>query len=224
VTIVTTLMFMCSYGAAFGAIQLIPEIAPGLPEVQAKVTKVGGPSLSKEERGKLSRKLGRETAAEITQTQEFGGLAGRFLFAMLTLYIISRRQLMRLFLVPGMIVMPLVFAWAVFQGQQTMAIGAFFAGLFTVGQFSFWGNYLPRVYPLHLRGTGEGFAANIGGRLLGTLFAALSSNLMTTDFMPGDTPWAKAAYTAAIVGGSVFVLNFILSFFLPEPPSEDLHD
>ena len=25
--------------------------------------------------------------------------------------------------------------------------GMFFAGVFTVGQLSFWGNYLPRVYP-----------------------------------------------------------------------------
>jgi MFS family permease len=224
VTIVTTLMFMCSYGAAFGAIQLIPEIAPGLPEVQAKVTKVGGPNLSKEDRGKLSRKLGRETAAEVTQVQEFGGLAGRFLFALLTLYIVSRRKLIRIFLFPGTIAMPLVFGWAVFQNQWAMAIGAFIAGLFTVAQFSFWGNYLPRVYPLHLRGTGEGFAANIGGRLLGTLFAALSSYLMTTEFMPGKTPWEKAAYTAAIVGASVFAMNYLLSFWLPEPTTEDLHD
>ncbi len=42
-------------------------------------------------------------------------------------------------------------------------------GFFTVAQFSFWGNYLPRVYPLHLRGTGESFAANVGGRILGNL-------------------------------------------------------
>ena len=48
-------------------------------------------------------------------------------------------------------------------------MGAFLAGLFTVAQFSFWGNYLPRVYPVHLRGTGEGFAANIGGRMIGTV-------------------------------------------------------
>ena len=33
-TIVTTLMFACSYGAAFGAIQQMPQIVPGLPEVQ----------------------------------------------------------------------------------------------------------------------------------------------------------------------------------------------
>ena len=32
-TIVTTLMFACSYGAAFGAIQQMPQIVPGLPEV-----------------------------------------------------------------------------------------------------------------------------------------------------------------------------------------------
>ena len=33
-TIVTTLMFAMSYGAAFGAIQQIPQIVPGLPEVR----------------------------------------------------------------------------------------------------------------------------------------------------------------------------------------------
>ena len=56
----------------------------------------------------------------------------------------------------------------------------FLAGFFTVGQFSFWGNYLPRVYPLHLRGTGESFAANIGGRLIGTSFAWLTATLAVT--------------------------------------------
>ena len=44
-------------------------------------------------------------------------------------------------------------------------------------QFSFWGNYLPRVYPTHLRGTGEGFAANIGGRMIGTGFAFVTTQL-----------------------------------------------
>jgi len=34
-TIVTTLMFACSYGAAFGAIQMIPQIVPGLADVKA---------------------------------------------------------------------------------------------------------------------------------------------------------------------------------------------
>ncbi len=34
-TIVTTLMFACSFGAAFGAIQQIPQIVPALPEVKS---------------------------------------------------------------------------------------------------------------------------------------------------------------------------------------------
>ena len=32
--------------------------------------------------------------------------------------------------------------------------GIFAAGFLTVAQFSFWGNYLPRVYPVHLRRDG----------------------------------------------------------------------
>ena len=56
----------------------------------------------------------------------------------------------------------------------------FFAGFFTVAQFSFWGNYLPRVYPTHLRGTGEGFAANVGGRMLGTSFAYVTTTLASS--------------------------------------------
>ena len=51
----------------------------------------------------------------------------------------------------------------------------FFVGFFTVAQFSFWGNYLPRVYPVNLRGTGESFAANVGGRMVGT-----GANFLTT--------------------------------------------
>ncbi|HTN77256.1 MAG TPA: MFS transporter, partial [Pirellulaceae bacterium] len=34
-TIVTTIMFACSYGAAFGAIQQLPQIVPGLADVKA---------------------------------------------------------------------------------------------------------------------------------------------------------------------------------------------
>ena len=47
----------------------------------------------------------------------------------------------------------------------------FCAGVLVIGQFTFWGNMLPRYFPVHLRGTGESFAANIGGRLIGTSFA-----------------------------------------------------
>ncbi len=68
---------------------------------------------------------------------------------------------------PGLLIVPLVFFYAGTTSLELAKWGMFLAGFFTVAQFSFWGNYLPRVYPTHLRGTGEGFAANIGGRMLG---------------------------------------------------------
>src|SRR5262249_18051263 len=38
-TLLTTFMVACSYGIAFGAIQQVPQIVPGLPEVKADVAK-----------------------------------------------------------------------------------------------------------------------------------------------------------------------------------------
>jgi hypothetical protein len=96
----------------------------------------------------------------------------------------------------------------------------FLCGFFTVAQFSFWGNYLPRAYPLHLRGTGEGFAANIGGRLFGTSFAWVTATLAVTP----DRAYAptKIALVAAGVAASVYLVGFIASFWLPEPKHD--HD
>jgi hypothetical protein len=96
--------------------------------------------------------------------------------------------------------------------------GIFVAGLCTVAQFSFWGNYLPRVYPLHLRGTGESFAANIGGRMIGTMAALATANLTT--LMPGKSLALAAAAMALFVYG----LGSILSFWLPEPQEDTLPD
>jgi hypothetical protein len=93
----------------------------------------------------------------------------------------------------------------------------FFAGLLTVAQFSFWGNYLPHVYPVHLRGTGESFAANIGGRLIGTCFAAVTQWIAYAlpDHLGGYP--TRVAYAAAGVAFSVYLVNFVASFWLPEP-------
>ena len=209
-TIVTALMFACSYGAAFGAIQHIQQIVPGLPEVKAK-TEGMPPKEAKAAQTKM--------AGVVTTVQEVGGLVGRFLLAFLVVRVISQRKLIRIFQIPGLILMPFIFAYAAVQNLNLLYVGIFLAGMLTVGQFSFWGNYLPRVYPVHLRGTGESFAANIGGRMLGTSFAWVTATLATKDFMPG-TGEARVAYTAAIVGTFVYLAGFILSFFLPEPPEE----
>jgi MFS family permease len=210
-TIVTTIMFAMAYGAAFGAIQQVPQIVPGLPEVRALTQ--GRPPAE-------ARIIEQRAASDATKVQEVGGLIGRVLLAVLAGIVISRRKLVRIFQVPGLIVMPLTFAWATMYGLTPFTIGVFFAGLFTVAQFSFWGNYLPRVYPVHLRGTGESFAANIGGRMIGTSFAWVTASLAVTP----DRAYAptKVAIVAASIGFSVYLVGFIASFWLPEPAREEL--
>jgi hypothetical protein len=107
-----------------------------------------------------------------------------------------------------------------------LKVGIFFAGLVTVAQFSFWGNYLPRMYPLHLRGTGESFSANVGGRILGTAAALVTLTIAGSqwlkDSLPDTTPFVRFAYTAAGVSLAVYAIGSIACFFLPEPKQEAL--
>jgi MFS family permease len=202
-TIVTTIMFAFAYGAAFGAIQQMPRIVPGLPEVST----LPGPQQQ-------------QTASVVQAFQEVGGLVGRFALAFLAIRIVSRRRLIHIFQVPGLFIVPFVFAIAGTTSLELARWGMFVAGLFTVAQFSFWGNYLPRVFPTHLRGTGEGFAANIGGRMLGTGFAFVTTQL--ANVTPGATPPTRLAYAAAIVGFGVYLGGFIASWWLPEPKGQAL--
>jgi len=202
-TIVSALMFACSLGVAFGAIQQIPQIVPGLAEVA---------SLPPPQR--------QASVALVQQFQEYGGLVGRFLLAALAVVIISRRKLIRIFQIPGLIVVPLVFMIPAVTSLSATQWGIFFAGLFTVAQLSFWGNYLPRVYPTHLRGTGESFAANIGGRMIGTSAALLTTQV--TKLMPEGSPTTRLAYAAATVALVIYSIGLVLSFFLPEPKQEEL--
>ena len=246
-TIVTTIMFACSYGAAFGALQHIPRIVPGLKSVQEDVaTAIEKETLPEDSTAAAARKravtvmVQQKVAAQYTKMQEIGGLLGRFLLALLVVHIVSRRALLRVFQVPGLIVLPLVF-WFFLHVENTtyftinlkpillgelpvttVSLGVLLSGLFTVAQFSFWGNYLPRVYPVHLRGTGESFAANVGGRMIGTSFAMVTATI--APHAPGSSPPEQLAYTAAGVGLFVYAVGLISSFFLPEPdPEMDEH-
>ncbi len=172
---------------------------------------------------KIAGPIEQASASHATKIQEIGGLAGRFALAVLVLLIASRRRLLRLFLVPGLFLMPLIFGWAGVTSLRYLEYGMFIAGFLTVAQFSFWGNYLPRVYPLHLRGTGESFAANIGGRMIGTCFAALTQWIAY--WLPLEATYAaKVAYTAGGVALAVYLINFIASFWLPEPGTGEVPD
>ncbi len=206
-TLVTALIFACGYGAAFGAIQHLPQIVPGLPEVRD-----------------LARPLQQKVVSTVQLWQELGGLTGRFLLAVLVVRIVSRQRLLRLFQVPGLIIVPLVFLYPATNNLQMLKIGIFVAGLLTVAQFSFWGNYLPRVYPVHLRGTGESFAANVGGRIFGTSFAWVTITIAGSNWLkealPQALPGTRFAYTAAGVAFFVYLVGLIASFALPEPKAE----
>lgn len=204
-TFVTTLIFACGYGAAFGAIQHLPRIVPGIAEVAAQI-----------------RPVQLQTINLVQSFQEIGGLVGRVILAFLAVRIVSRQKLLRVFQIPGLILVPLVFFFPAKDDLGLLKIGVFFAGLVTVAQFSFWGNYLPRVYPVHLRGTGESFAANVGGRMIGTSAALVTTNL--ANIMPGSGPAAKLTNAATIVAFSVYAIGLIASFWLPEPKKEDLPD
>jgi MFS family permease len=202
-TLITALMFACSYGAAFGAIQHLPRIVPGLPEVAS-----------------LARPLQEKMVSSVQFYQEMGGLIGRFALAFLAVRILSRRRLLRIFQVPGLFVVPLVFLYPAMNNLELLKWGVALAGFFTVAQFSFWGNYLPRLYPTYLRGTGESFAANVGGRMVGTSAAFVTTQL--ANVTPGANPSAKLAYAAAIVAFAVYAIGFAASFAMPEPKTEAL--
>jgi len=202
-TIAATVMVACGYAASFGANLQVPRIVPGLSEVQA-----------------MSRTMREQTVGTVQLLQESGGLAGRIALAVLAVRIVSRRRLIHLFLVPSVVVVPLVFFFAPTRGLRMVELGTFIAGFVTVAQFSFWGNYLPRMYPTYLRGTGESVAVNIGGRMIGTGGALVTAEL--AGVMPGVSATAQLASAAGAVGVSVLVVALVASVWLPEPGGKEL--
>ena len=236
-TLVTTILSACGYGAAFGALQLGPSVmVAGLPEVhqarQESKEKVSAlqatlKSLPAEERQQAQEQLQQAQTAvprlidakrgQMQRWQEVGGLTGRILFAILVVYV-SSQILIRLFLVPGLVLFPVTYL-VLYHGDFTLFCAALFlCGLVTVAQFSYVSEYLPKVFPVHLRGTGSSFATNIGGRMIGTMAAVINTELLAPLF-PGENPH-RVAIAAAVLGIAVYALALLASFFLPPPRQE----
>jgi MFS family permease len=237
-TIVTTILSACGYAAAFGALQLTPlQMVAGLPAVtevrtehatemkaadEAAKAAEGTPAEGKA-KGAAAKAAAPVRAAEnsyradIQRWQEVGGLSGRILLASLLIFVPSR-ILLRCFLVPGVVLFPLTYLY-LYQGSYNLfAVGIFFCGLFTVAQFSFISEYLPKVFPVHLRGTGGSFATNVGGRMIGTMAATFNTEFLS-DFFQGGNP-VKVATAAAAIGGTVYVVALVASFLMPKPTDE----
>jgi MFS family permease len=203
--LITCLMMACSYAGSFGMLQHFARIIPGTPGVRIL------PAVAQQ-----------QLVTKLQGWQEGGGLVGRFLMAFLAVRILSRRRLLRLFQIPGLLLIPLVMFIPASRDVDMSTAGIFALGLLTVAQFSYWGNYLPLVYPTYLRGTGEAFAANIGGRMLGTSAALLVTSMVR--FMPGGNASRQLSYAAGIVGLLSYLVGFVGSFWLPEPSLEATPD
>jgi hypothetical protein len=58
--------------------------------------------------------------------------------------------------------------------------------------------------------------------MIGTSAALVTTTLV--EWIPGGSPTEKLAWSAALVGLTVYVVGFAASFYLPEPTQQDLPD
>ncbi len=233
-TIVTTIMFACTLGTAFGTIcganWIVPGLVPGVARLgklradYEKLEKTSPEAIAMRKEIKELNEKRLSNVASVNGFQEIGGLVGRFALAALAVIIIGRKKLLWVFQIPGLLIIPLVFWFPGTNNLSLFAWGMFVAGFFTISQLSFWGNYLPRVYPVHLRGTGESFAANVGGRMIGTCMVFVTTALIPVfaGAYKEQPPHVHIAYAASVVAVLTYGIGFLASFFLPEPKEEEM--
>jgi len=245
VTLITAGLSACAYGIAFGALQLTPgRIAPGLPNladqrkallpliVEAKklnaafdATQPNTPERAAALKPivanlKLQKPIMdkvKETGSETQFYQEMGGLTGRIALALLLIVGMGRRLMLRLLQIPGVLILPLTYFMLYKQDATVFSWGMACAGFVVMSQLSFLGEYLPKVFPLHLRGTGGSFATNVGGRMIGTSAAFLTPKIA---LLFTGSPYDQMARAAGCVGLGIAIIAVILGFFLPEPKAE----
>jgi MFS family permease len=194
----------CTYALAYGAMQHLPRFVPTMPEISV-----------------LSESAKKDAWGGMQMIQEAGGLVGRFLLAGLVVAVIARRRMLRVLQMAALVAFPLTFAWASGLGFTPLGFAVFLTAAITAAQFNFWGSYLPRIFPTHLRGTGESFAANVGGRIIGTT-AALATTTLATTLTPSFGDGRSLALAAATVATVACVIGLIASRFITEPESDAL--
>lgn len=204
-TLITTLLVACTTSLAYGALQHCVRIVPGLAEVR-----------------NLAARQVEQTVSNVQMFQELGSLTGRAIFALLVVRVVTQRRRLRICFWPLLIAILWLFFYAATHSLALLRLGVFLATLLFNMVHSFWGNYLPRVYPTHLRGTGESFAVNIGGKTIGVSAALITTQL--ANVMPGPGAGARLAYSAGTVAVLACVAGLIGSFWLPEPEGERLPD
>lgn len=204
-TVVVTLLAACSFALVYGAIQHTVRMIPGLPQVR-----------------NLAPRQVEQRVSGVQLFQELGGLAGRVVFALFIVRIVTQRVRAWVFFLPSLAVFSWLYFFAATHSLGFVHLGIFVASLLFNGLHSLWGSYLPRVYPTHLRGTGDSFAMNIGGRTVGASSALLTTQL--ANVMPGAAASTQLAYAAAAVSLLACIVGLIASIWLCEPDGNRLPD
>jgi MFS family permease len=202
-TLLATLMMACVFALQYGALQHTPRVVPGLAAFH----------------GWQPQRI-QQAVSVVYLVQEFGSVVGRLAFALLVTRILTRQRLFRTFIAPALVVFPMLYFFAAARDLALFLICIFCAQALFNGLHSFWGNYLPRAYPTFLRGTGESFAMNIGGRVIGVSSALLTTQL--ANVMPGAGAATRLGYAAGTTALLALSIVAIASFWLPETPSASL--
>ncbi len=163
-------------------------------------------------------KILKERGNTVQFWQETGGLLGRITLAGLVVTALARRKILRAFQIPALIIAPLTYYYVFRNNPELFPWAVAALGFTTTAQFSYFGEYLPKVFPVYLRGTGASFATNVGGRMIGTSAALITSKVLAPQFS-GST-YEQVATAAAVVATVVMAIGLLLSFQLPEPAAE----
>src|SRR5262249_12424982 len=146
-TVVATVLSACAYAAAFGTLQVtVTQGVPGLPDLAEARAKIApyvkaNEALQKQmealpedsaeyaakqkefnrnlaQIGKITKDEVQPRREEVQFMQELGGLVGRILLAVGLLYVASRRLLLWLFQVPGLLIIPVVWFWVYHEQSE----------------------------------------------------------------------------------------------------------
>jgi MFS family permease len=199
-TLLAALMMACVLALQYGALQHTPRIVPGL-------------AAFREWRPQQIQ----QAVSVVYLVQELGSVTGRIAFALLVTRILTRQRLLRSFVAPALVIFPVLYFFTAARGLALFLGAIFCAQALFNGLHSFWGNYLPRAFPTHLRGTGESFAMNIGGRVVGVSSALLTTQL--ANVVPGGGASTRLAYAAGVTTLIALSILAVASYWLPESPS-----
>ena len=201
VTILSTLLVGCCYALAFGMLQHIPRVVPGLPGV-----------------AELARKAQEQFVSFVHFYVDTGAILGRLLFVGLAIYVIARRRMLQVFLLLGLVIFPLVFLGPpihdidIIQIRRGVRVGAGERAVQLLGQLP--AARVPAASARHRRqlwcqhrrsrdrthgGAGHHAAVEPGAR---------------------RTPTVKLATSMALVVVTFTLLALLLSTRLPEPAPE----